>query len=181
MNKFIILAALFVIMNACNKDKIYWNLPRDNNYDSKQHILGNSFEVLDCESSNKFEFFNNGKAGGWFVTDCFTGKGFKSDMSISGASISLNIMVDSSFIFNFMTKKYHVYEGKNSDVIPEIFINGLQINGSKIQTKNNGWCRIQTASIDKGLKNIEIKYPPDNSKTFSYFNYYLDEIRFYYD
>lgn len=132
-------------------------------------------KYFNCETLEGFNLFvdklSSSRDEKWVIGNGFKGKGLVLSGPNYGGYIEFSINLSKTSYMTFWTRS--VDPGyPNRD--PEVYIDGINLNFEIIE--NEGWMKIKTKNIFSGNHLIKINYPHISR----YYDYYIDEIEFFY-
>jgi hypothetical protein len=159
---------MVLIFSGCGKDELALNLKRNGKNDARQNSKITLFDYIDCNSLLGFS-----GSPGWQNMDGYIENGLFLGNSTS-ASLLFSRATEYDFVITFWTKSINP---GFPNIKPEVIVDGEQINSVITDGSDDygSWMKVQTASIAKGSRNIEIRFVSG----YTFYNYYIDEICLY--
>lgn len=171
----IILLVAASVFCSCQKDRLTWNLKRNNAYDVN---FNSPFKTLSCESLTNVTSFvykiSPSSTAAWRISSGYNENGFVLTEPCYGGYIEISASLDRASKITFWTKSYNP---GFQNIQPQIEIDGIITKSSIIDGSTDGgnWMRIESELISIGLHAIKIHFTPISS----YYQYYIDEIQFW--
>ena len=173
--KLLILFAIIIFLDACEKNSLTWTLPKNNDFDIKnnqacQKINGESLDNI----TSYVERVSPSSPETWSVGAGYRGKGFVLNEYSYGGGMTFPIVLTSKSKMSFWTKSINSGYPNRS---PIVYLNGQRVKTYVIEgdVSRADWMQMETDAIGSGNYQINIQF----ERISTYYSYYLDDFEFW--